>query len=199
MKAAIKTLPLILICAGFCCASAARGDDSAPPPQTQSAKTPVAANQSADRPAPRNQLLSGQVRLLVDVLKSRKIQAYPDETKGQVVLEASSGDLWPIVSDWRGRAFYQDERLRDRNVDLIVRRHAGVPYVQVLSIYTFDEQGRRQYTDYWCDLCSIPMYEIKDCDCCRAPIRLRFQPRELPKNLNQLDSSKPKSAANSKK
>ena len=57
--------------------------------------------------------------------------------------------------------------------DLVVNRRPGVPWVQVLSIYTFDEKGTRQITDYWCDVCSIPMYEIKDCECCQGPVELR--------------------------
>ena len=93
------------------------------------------------------------------------------------------GDLIPIVPDWRGRAFYQDKRLRDRKVELVGFRKPGVPYLQVLSIFTFNDRGERQYTDYWCDICAIPMYEIKKCDCCQGPIRLRFQNKGLPDYL----------------
>ena len=125
------------------------------------------------------ELYSGKVVMLVDALKQRGIKA-ASEMKDQVALETESGELWPIISDWRGRAFFQDERLRDRKVDLVVRRHPGVPYLQVLMIFTFNEQGEREYTDYWCDICSIPMYEIKDCDCCQGPIRLRHQKQDLP-------------------
>lgn len=135
------------------------------------------------KPDVKKDLLSGKVVLLTEALERKKIKAYPEELKGQVVLETAAGELWPIVPDWRGRAFYQDKRLRDRAVDLVVTRHAGVPYVQVLSIYTFDEKGVRQMTDYWCDICSIPMYEIKDCECCQGPIHLRFQPAELPADV----------------
>ncbi|HTI49506.1 MAG TPA: hypothetical protein VL475_01090, partial [Planctomycetaceae bacterium] len=105
-------------------------------------------------------LLSGKVVLLTEALKHRGIKSYEDEIKGQVVLVTRAGELVPIVPDWRGRALYQDERLRDRAVDLIVNRRAGLPWVQVLSIYTFDEKGVRNLTDYWCDICAIPMYEI---------------------------------------
>lgn len=129
------------------------------------------------------ELLSGKVVLLADALKERGIKSYGEEIQGQVVLVTKEDELVPIVADWRGRAFYQDERLRNRPVDLVVHRHKGVPWVQVLSIYTFDEQGARNITDYWCDICSIPMYEIKECECCQGPIRLRFRPQELPKDL----------------
>ena len=139
------------------------------------AKPSVAAN---DDQVPK-ELVSGEVRLLTDVLQKRGIKFY-DEMRGQVVLETAEGEVFPIVSDWRGRAFYQDERLRNRKVDLVVRRHKGLPHLQVLMVFAFDERGEREYMDYWCDICSIPMYEIKDCECCQGPIRLRFQPQDLP-------------------
>ncbi|MCC7424851.1 MAG: hypothetical protein IT428_31655 [Planctomycetaceae bacterium] len=132
----------------------------------------------------RRELLSGKVVLLQDALKRRGIRATA-EMKDQAVLETDSGDLVPLVSDWRGRAFFQDKRLRDRRVDLVGMRRPGIPYFQVLMIFTFDEQGDRQYMDYWCDICSIPMYEIKPCDCCQADIRLRFQPRDLPEYIRK--------------
>jgi hypothetical protein len=128
------------------------------------------------------ELFSGRVVFLPEALARRGIKC-SDEMRGQVVLETPTGEIWPIVADARGRAFFQDERLRNRPVDLIARHHPGVPYLQVLVVYTFDEKGVRQFTDYWCDICSIPMYELKDCDCCQGPIRLRFQPQELPSFL----------------
>ena len=128
-------------------------------------------------------VVSGKVVLLSEALARRDIKAYPDELRGQVVLETRDGGLLPIIPDWRGRALFQDKRLRDRPVDLLVRQRKSIPHLQVLSIYTFDEQGTRQLTDYWCDICSIPMYEIKDCECCQGPIRLRYQPKNLPADL----------------
>ncbi len=134
------------------------------------------ANEKDDTP---KELFSGKVVILQDALKRRGVKAF-DEFKSQVVLEADDGELIPIVPDWRGRAFYQDERLRERRVDLVGTRKKAAPYLQVLMIFVFDEAGARQYMDYWCDICSIPMYEIKPCDCCQAEIRFRTQPQELP-------------------
>lgn len=146
----------------------------------------VAAESGSERSRaePRKELLSGKVVPLPDALKRREVEFYEAELKKQVVLETPGGELIPILPDWRGRAFYQDERLRDRKVELVGIRRPGVPHLQVLMVFTFDEKGRRMYTDYWCDICSIPMYEIKDCECCQGPIRLRFQPQELPEYLD---------------
>ena len=147
---------------------------------TVAASPLLAADAKKSAAEPRKELFSGQVVLFADALKRRDVEFYEKELKGQVVLETPGGELIPILPDWRGRAFYQDERLRDRKVELVGLRRPGVPHLQVLMVFTFDDEGRRMYTDYWCDICSIPMYEIKACECCQGPIRLRFQPQELP-------------------
>ena len=143
-------------------------------------KQEPAANTKPAVPAtPQRQLFKGKVVFAADALKRRGVKVYADDLKSQVVLETPTGELLPILPDWRGRAFHQDERLRERDVELVGFRREGLPYLNVLSVYTFDEKRTRQYTDYWCDICSIPMYEIKPCDCCQQEIRLRFQPQEV--------------------
>ena len=32
--------------------------------------------------------------------------------------------------------------------------------------------------DYWCDICAIAMYELKECECCQGPIELRRRKTE---------------------
>lgn len=138
------------------------------------------AEPSAERPAPPKQLFRGEVVKTIDALKRLDVKAYPQELREQVALLTADSEIIPLLPDWRGRAFYQDETLRNRTVELVGYRREGVPYLQVLTVYTFDKKGVRNYTDYWCDICAIPMYEIKPCDCCQQEIRLRFQPQELP-------------------
>jgi hypothetical protein len=179
----------------------ARSDDSPPPGQPPPSKiaatddATVNSNTNANpQPTPAKQLFKGKVVRVFDALKRRGVKAYAEELKDQVALETAKGELIPILPDWRGRAFFQDERLRDRDVELIGFRREGLPYLSVMSVYTFDAKGQRQYTDYWCDVCSIPMYEIKPCDCCQQEIRLRFQPQEV----TELDAVKPASVPKSK-
>ena len=173
----------------WCC-----GDEAVPKPAPTNR---VAEVRSEPVVKQEKRLFQGKVVRVTESLKRRGIKAYPEELKNQVALETKAGELIPILPDWRGRAFFQDERLRNRDVELVGFRHTGLPYLSVLNVYTFDEKGQRQFTDYWCDICSIPMYEIKPCDCCQQDIRLRFQPQELPDYLDPANSSKPKSPMNS--
>ena len=182
VKAAVPAVLLFAICAGlsFC---------DEPLSSTRQA-VPTEPSQ-ADRPLKlQKQLFKGKVVLISEALKQRGVKFHADELKNQVALETEKNELIPILPDWRGRAFYQDDRLRNREVELIGFRREGVPYLNVLSIYTFSEKGARQYTDYWCDICSIPMYEIKPCDCCQQDIRLRFQLQDLPPNLDAVEPVK---------
>ncbi len=163
-------------------------------PAAEAADNRRAADPSAKSTAKSNppaainkQLFSGRVVRLKEALKRRGVKTGSEFDK-QVVLESVTGELIPIVPDWRGRAFYQDKRLRNRRVDLVGYRRAGIPYLQVLMVFTVDKRKNkevRQYFDYWCDICSIPMYEIKMCECCQGPIRMRFQSRDLPSYLRK--------------
>lgn len=164
---------LVLVCFA---AVLMRTADSGPPAPDE-APASAATDDQAASPSP--QLFRGQVVYLKDALAKRDIET-AEETAEHVILETDSGELIPILADWRGRAFYQDKLLRNRKVELIGFRHAGVPYLNVIAVYTFDDNDQRMYTDYWCEICSIPMYEIQACECCQGPIELRFQPKGLP-------------------
>jgi hypothetical protein len=149
------------------------------------------ARPAATTPEPeqKKELFKGKVVLAVDALKRKGLKP-AEEMNGQVVLETDDGELIPLLADWRGRAFFQDERLRNRRVELVGYRKPGVPYLQILMVFTFNEAGDREYTDYWCDVCSIPMYEIKACECCQGDIRLRFQKQGLPEYLKEGERAK---------
>ncbi|WP_166829773.1 hypothetical protein [Thalassoroseus pseudoceratinae] len=147
------------------------------------------SDQKETKPTPKKELFRGRVVIVKDALEKRGITAF-EEMKEQVALETPEGKLLPIVADWRGRAFYQDKRLRNRKVELVGYQRKGLPYLQVLMVFTFDDDNQRMYTDYWCDICSIPMYEIKPCDCCQQDIRLRFQPQDLPDYLTRDQNAK---------
>jgi hypothetical protein len=117
--------------------------------------------------------LTGKVVWLADALKERfGIKSDDDVALAVVALETPAGQLHPIVKDSRGRAFHTDERLRDIDAELLVRRYEGSPMVQVVRVYAIKPDGKYEL-DYWCDVCSIAMYELKPCECCQGPTRLR--------------------------
>lgn len=185
-------------------AAAAEEKKTAPADRPQPAAGKPAETQETDREQaegtgqpetaePARRLYRGTVVNLREALKARDIRA-EKEFDDQFVLQTTDGRLIPVVPDWRGRAFYQDSRLRNRPVQIVGSQPEGLPWLQVLMVFLVDGHGNRQYMDYWCDICSIPMYQIKPCDCCQAPVRLRFQERSLPEYLSAADRKDPADA-----
>lgn len=129
----------------------------------------------AEPPGFATESLRGKVQWTDDALKARfGIETDPDAVHGSVSLVTREGKLYPIVRDARGRGFLKDARLRDRDMELLVRRYEGSPFIQIIRIYTLKD-GHKYALDYWCDICAIIMFELKECECCQGPIRLREQ------------------------
>ncbi|MEX0939233.1 MAG: hypothetical protein WDZ59_15330 [Pirellulales bacterium] len=115
----------------------------------------------------------GRVVWMAEALERRfDVQSVPEAEDRLQALETTEGELLPIVEDIRGRSFRRDERLRDREVELLMRRYEGSPMVQVITIYALKADGKYEL-DYWCDICAIAIYELKPCDCCQGETRLR--------------------------
>jgi hypothetical protein len=134
---------------------------------------PAKQTPPAKKPRYKTESLRGSVVWLADALRRRwGVETDADAAHAQVALEADDGVLYPIVKDFRGRAFHLDQRLRDVDMELLVRRYEGSPSVQVVRVYTLKPEGKYEL-DYWCDVCSIPMYELKECECCQGPVRIR--------------------------
>jgi hypothetical protein len=100
------------------------------------------------------------------------VQQVEEAAERGLSLETSQRALHPLIEDVRGRAFRRDPRLRAMEVELLVRRYGGAPYIQVIRVFELAQDGK-YVLDYWCDICSITMYELKECDCCQGPIELR--------------------------
>ena len=134
---------------------------------------PPAKSADAKFPKYETRTLRGRVVWQAEVLSRRfGIRSVPEAAERSLVLETPTGELHPIVEDTRGRAFRADERLRGIDLELLVRKYEGSPLVQVIQVFSLKKTGKYE-VDYWCDICSIAMYELKACDCCQGDIELR--------------------------
>lgn len=121
------------------------------------------------------QSLRGRVTWMSAALARRyDIKEGPEAAERVLALEQKDGTLHPLVEDVRGRAFRLDRRLRDIDVELTVRKYPGSPMLQVIQVFEIRADGKYEL-DYWCDVCSIAMFELKECECCQGPIELRLR------------------------
>ena len=117
--------------------------------------------------------LRGQVVWYEEALQQRLgIQTVPEAKQRVLALATKDDKLIPIIEDLRGRAFRTDARLREMEVELMVRRYEATPSVQILRVYQWKD-GRKFQVDYWCDICAIVMFEDGPCSCCQDHNRLR--------------------------
>jgi hypothetical protein len=147
----------------------------------QAAAQQEVGEQQAEVPAPaeskkteyRNELIRGQVVWLAEALKSEfGISTVPEAAKNSLAILTKDGRLFPIVENLRGRAFRKDPRLRQTDMEILVRRSERQPLIQILRVYQI-EDDKRYEVDYWCDVCAIVMFETGPCACCQDDNRLR--------------------------
>jgi hypothetical protein len=125
------------------------------------------------KPRYRDEKLQGRVVWLAEAQKRLfGIDSVPEAAERSLALETTDGKLIPLVEDVRGRGFRVDKRLREMDVELLVRRYEGSPAAQILAVYRRQNDDRIE-VDYWCDICAIAMYELKPCECCQGESRLR--------------------------
>ena len=183
-RAPLLAAAVALLVGGLAYYSAGRGGSvaqgEAPPPAPVASAQPVVAASSDEALKYRTEWLRGKVVWLADALQRvYGVTTEADAAKSSVVLEMADGTLWPIMPDTRGQAFVVDERLRNLELQVLVRRYEKAPLIQVIRVLRPDPAGTMEI-DYWCDVCAIPMYILKPCECCQGETRLREQPVEAP-------------------
>ena len=127
------------------------------------------------QPKPETVTKSGKVVWLSSALKSLGVPADPDPIARQAVLLEQDGTITPILSDESSRAFFLDERMRDRKVELTARRFMGLPYLQVVA-FKVEANGELRVPEYYCEICAISVRYPQTCPCCQGPMEFRMKP-----------------------
>lgn len=179
---------VLLFAATVCVANAApscgQAQDATTPP-TESSTDKSTTDKSSGKKVPDDQspgagrsefetlTLQGRVVWMSEALLRRHgIREVPEAAERALAIETRDGQLCPLVEDTRGRAFRADPRLRNIDVELLVRRYRHSPSVQIIRLFELAKDGKYEL-DYWCDICSIVMVELKECECCQARNELR--------------------------
>lgn len=146
-----------------------------------SADEPAEPSEETEATSPEYDVVSlrGRIVFYGPALKeSLGIQLVPEANERTLAIETPAGQLIPIVEDLRGRALRTDERLRQMDVELLVRQYHKTPTVQILRMYQWQD-GQKYRVDYWCDVCAIVMFETGPCSCCQDHNRLRRRTVDL--------------------
>ncbi len=85
------------------------------------------APETAAPAKPEQVTLSGTVVELTEALKSIRLTADAGPIAGQVILRGRDGTIIPLLSDEASRALVQDQRLRNRPIEIRARRYPEIP------------------------------------------------------------------------
>src|SRR5688572_4822047 len=92
----------------------------------------VSAGSAADKDTAPAQF-AGRVVPLQDLLAKAGVQLDLDAEPFSLALVTAEGKIYPIVKDAGGRRYFNDERLRNRDVRISGKLVAGTNLLQVLS------------------------------------------------------------------
>jgi hypothetical protein len=90
-------------------------------------------------------------------------------------LVTDKGEILPLLPTGSALLFSADPRTRDRPMQITARVYEKTPGLHVIEVHSIKD-GKLHEIYYWCEICSIKMYRLKDCDCCQGPIELREHP-----------------------
>ena len=132
---------------------------------------------SSSKPEIREVTLKGKVVLLTEALKDSApgLKVDPEAISRQVALICNDRSILPILPDEASRALFQDERLRNRSIEIRGRRIEGVPYLQVIHVRV-EQDGRLRTPEYFCHVCTISLRYPQACPCCQGPMEFRMKP-----------------------
>jgi hypothetical protein len=134
------------------------------------------ADQVASTKAGKILELDGQAVYLGPALKKKLGRELLDAALDDVVaFESADGKLYPILPTESGLFFYRDERVRAKPMRIKARWHDDLQMLEIIDRYSLVD-GKPNEIYYWCEICSIQMYHLKECDCCQGPIELREHP-----------------------
>jgi hypothetical protein len=119
--------------------------------------------------------VTGRAVELAAVLKELGVVCDVEPVAKQVVLRSDDGAIVPLLSDEASRALFLDARLRNRPIEIQGRRHAGLPYLQVVT-FKVNDHGQWRTPEYFCEVCTISVRYPQICPCCQGAMELRMKP-----------------------
>ena len=139
-------------------------------------QSPVRADPADSTKAGEIIQLDGQAVFMGPALKKKLGRELLDAALDDVVaFESTDGKLFPILPTESGLFFYRDERVRQKPMRIKGRWHDKLQMLEIIDRYSLVD-GKPNEIYYWCEICSIQIYHLKDCDCCQGPIELREHP-----------------------
>lgn len=92
-----------------------------------------------------------------------------------LALDADDGRVLPLLPTHAARFFYQDPAMWDRPMEIVGRFFPSLGSLEMIEVHSL-HGGKPYEIYYWCEICSIQLFQKKRCECCQGPLEVREQP-----------------------
>ena len=118
-------------------------------------------------------VLRGRIVNLAEVLQTQvKLEA----ERGTIYcLKTAEGKLHPILPTDTAAAIYDDERFRQRELQVTARTFPEIPFLEVIRLQSI-KWGRVFDLYYFCNVCNIVTHKPGPCECCQDPVVFTEEP-----------------------
>ena len=133
--------------------------------------TLVAAQEQAEPFKP--VVLRGRIVNLAEIMQA---QAKLEPERGTIYcLKTTAGKLFPILPTDLAAAIYEDERFRQRELQITGRTFVEVPFLEVIKLQSI-KWGRVFDMTFYCRVCEIRTHKGGPCPCCQDPLEFSEEP-----------------------
>ncbi len=134
----------------------------------------LAQAQEAEQPF-KPVVLRGRVVNLADVMQ-QKYQATLDPQHAVIYcLKTAEGKFFPFLPTDLSAAIYDDERFRQRELQVTARAFSDFPFIEIIKLQSV-KWGRVFDLYYFCEVCNIVTHKPGACECCQDPVVFTEEP-----------------------
>jgi hypothetical protein len=90
-------------------------------------------------------------------------------------LKTTEGKFYPFLPSDQAAAIYDDERFRQRELQVTARTFAEFPFIEIIKLQSV-KWGRVFDLYYFCEVCNITTHKPGPCECCQDPVVFTEEP-----------------------
>ena len=113
---------------------------------------------------------------IVNLAEALQPQVKLEAGRGTIYcLKTSDGKLHPILPTDLATAIYDDERFRQRELQITARTFPELSFLEVIKLQSV-KWGRVFELTYYCRVCEIRTHKGGPCACCQDPLEFTEEP-----------------------
>ncbi|HEX4947815.1 MAG TPA: hypothetical protein VFZ34_14180 [Blastocatellia bacterium] len=120
-------------------------------------------------------VLRGRVVNLADVMQQKYQATLVPERAVLYCLKTAEGKFYTFLPTDLAAAIYDDERFRQRELQVTARTFADFPFIEIIKLQSV-KWGRVFDLYYFCNVCNIKIHKPGPCECCQDPVVFTEEP-----------------------